>query len=523
MKYPIGIQTFEKIRKDGFLYFDKTDLIYRLVHEGMYYFLSRPRRFGKSLLISTLEAYFSGRKDLFNGLAIEKLESQWQQFPILHLDLNSKDFTQENHLAIELDLQLSRWENLYNCPCHQQRLPEDRLKTVIEAAYNATGKQVVILVDEYDKPLLQTIDDEDMQDKNRRMLKAFYSVLKTQDRYIRFALLTGVTRFSRVSIFSDLNNLRDISMDKQYQALCGVTDEELDTYCSEPIKEMATENQMDNSEMRSWLRRFYDGYHFVENGIGIYNPFSILNALSSRRLKNYWFETGTPTFLTKLLSNNPTFRLELLSGGEQTANQLASIEDFRTNPLPIMFQTGYLTIVHYDQEFRQYTLDFPNDEVRKGFTEALAPYYLSQMETGSGLELKHFVTDAREGNIYSFIERLKALFSSLPYRIKGESEHDFQNSLQMFLMLIGLYVDVEKHTSQGRIDLVIQVPRFIYIIELKVDGCAQDALEQIKQKNYDSPHAMTGKQIYLIGVNYSTQTHTVDNFLIEERHNMTTP
>ena len=517
MKFPIGIQTFEKLRKEGFLYIDKTALIFRLVNEGMYYFLSRPRRFGKSLLISTLEAFFSGRKDLFEGLAIGNLETKWQNYPILHLDLNSKDFTQENHLTIELDQQLTRWERKYHCDFSSNRLPEDRLKTIIEAAYNMTGKQVVILVDEYDKPLLQTIDDDLMQDKNRRILKAFYSVLKTQDRYIRFALLTGVTRFSRVSIFSDLNNLRDISMDKHYQALCGITDDELDAYCTLPIQEMAADNQMEHAEMRQMLRKYYDGYRFVEDGIGIYNPFSILNALSSKRLKNYWFETGTPTFLTKLLSDNPTFKLERLSGGTQTANQLATIEDFRTNPLPIMFQAGYLTIVDYDQEFGQYTLDFPNEEVRKGFTEALAPYYLSQMETGSEFEVKQFITDAREGNIYSFMERLKALFATLPYRIKGDREHDFHNSLQMFLMMIGLYVDVEKHTSQGRIDLVIQVPQYIYIMELKVDGSAEDALKQILQKGYYHPFAMSNKHVYMIGVNYSSQEQSINDYIITEQ------
>ena len=359
--YPIGIQNFEKIRKDGYLYIDKTALIYQLVKTGSYYFLSRPRRFGKSLLLSTLEAYFQGKRELFEGLAMERLEKDWEVYPILHLDLNARHYKDTAALTSILNEFLEKWEALYGTE-KQDRALEERFSYVIEQAYRQTGHRVVILIDEYDKPLLQNLHDEDMQDQLRNMLKPFYGVLKTMDGAIRFALLTGVTKFGKVSVFSDLNNLMDISMDDRYVEICGITEKEIHTCLEDEVRELAGAQDMTYEETCLRLKECYDGYHFVENSIGMYNPFSLLNTFARRKFGDYWFETGTPSYLVELLKHTH-YDLYEMANTETDVDVLNSIDSASINPVPVIYQSGYLTIKDYDPEFGIYRLGFPNREV----------------------------------------------------------------------------------------------------------------------------------------------------------------
>lgn len=363
--YPIGIQNFEKIRKDGYLYIDKTALIYQLVKTGSYYFLSRPRRFGKSLLLSTLEAYFQGKRELFEGLAMERLEKDWEVYPILHLDLNARHYKDTVALTSILNEFLEKWEALYGTE-KQDRALEERFSYVIEQAYRQTGHRVVILIDEYDKPLLQNLHDEDMQDQLRNMLKPFYGVLKTMDGAIRFALLTGVTKFGKVSVFSDLNNLMDISMDDRYVEICGITEKEIHTCLEDEVRELAGAQDMTYEETCLRLKECYDGYHFVENSIGMYNPFSLLNTFARRKFGDYWFETGRPSYLVELLKHTH-YDLYEMANTETDVDVLNSIDSASINPVPVIYQSGYLTIKDYDPEFGIYRLGFPNREVEEGF------------------------------------------------------------------------------------------------------------------------------------------------------------
>ena len=374
MKYPIGIQNFEDLRRNGYAYVDKTQFVYKLADEGKYYFLSRPRRFGKSLFLSTLEAYFQGKKELFEGLAIYEKETEWKQYPIFHIDLNTANFREEGSLYNVLNDYLTAWEDKYGTRESEVTLPL-RFKGVIARAAEKEGRNVVILVDEYDKPILQTLQNEKLQEDHRNQLKAFYSVLKTQDCYIKFAFLTGVTKFGKISVFSDLN-LIDLSMDYRYVNICGTTEEELKSYFKEGISELASANGDSESETIDKLRMRYGGYHFEKNSEGIYNPFSVLNTLAKHRYKNYWFETGTPTFLIELLKEHG-YRLPDLSKEQVSANVMSSMDSSFPNPIPVIYQSGYLTIKGYDERFKKYQLGFPNKEVEEGFLNLLLPLYNS--------------------------------------------------------------------------------------------------------------------------------------------------
>lgn len=381
MKYPIGIQDFEDLRRNGYKYVDKTNFVYKLTDEGKYYFLSRPRRFGKSLFLSTLEAYFQGKKELFDGLAIYDLETEWKKYPIFHIDLNTANFREKDSLYNVLNDYLTGWEDKYGTRDSEVTLPL-RFKGVIARAAEKEGCGVVILIDEYDKPILQTLRDPELQAEHRAQLKAFYSVLKTQDRYIKFAFLTGVTTFGKMSVFSDLNNLMDISMDYRYVNICGTTEEELKSYFKEGISELASANGDSESETIDKLRMRYGGYHFEKNSEGIYNPFSVLNTLAKHRYKNYWFETGTPTFLIELLKEHG-YRLTDLSKEQVSANVMSSMDSSFPNPIPVIYQSGYLTIKGYDERFKKYQLGFPNKEVEEGFLNLLQPLYNSAGDRSS--------------------------------------------------------------------------------------------------------------------------------------------
>ena len=517
MKYPIGIQSFADIRKRGFVYVDKTAFIYQMALMGKYYFLSRPRRFGKSLLVSTMEAYFLGQKDLFTGLAIEKLETEWIQFPVLHLDLNAQNYVSEKALQEELDKHLVIWEQAYGLDTDKSLSPETRFYNVIRNVYIQTGRQVVVLVDEYDKPLLATIDNEPLHDAYRNTLKAFFSVFKSLDACIRFGFITGVSKFSHVSIFSDLNNLNDITMHPRYVDICGISEQELHAYFDDSIRELADANGMTFEEVCGQLRKQYDGYHFRENSIGVYNPFSLLNTFDSLAFDDYWFATGTPTFLVKLLQQND-YELHELKGIRVSPRTLNSVTESHTNPIPVLYQSGYLTIKAYDRNRGRYTLDFPNEEVERGFFDFLLSYYTPMSETRSDSLLEQFTDDVCGGKPEQFMRKLQEMLSGKSYMIAGgDKEVHFQNSLYIIFKMLGYNVQVEQVTSQGRMDITIQTKDYIYIIELKLDKTAEEALRQIKDSQYVRPFQSDKRKLYLIGVNFSSETRTVEKWVVEER------
>lgn len=512
MKYPIGIQDFEKIRKEGFVYVDKTAILYHLANEGSYYFLSRPRRFGKSLFLSTLRYYFEGRRDLFEGLAVAALEKDWEQYPVLYLDLNARDYVDEHSLQAELNRHLEAWEKTYGDE-YRERATEERFLQVIKKVYEQTGKRVVILVDEYDKPLLQTIDEPEVQNRIRRKLKPFYGVLKTMDKYIRFAFLTGVTKFGKVSVFSDLNHLTDLSLLPQFNDLCGISETELHQYFDESVGELAAANGLTKDACYERLRRDFDGYHFYPHAPGIYNPFSLLNTLSYQVFKDYWFETGTPTILVRQLQKTD-YRLDNLIVDDVEEDMLNSLDVMNENPLPLMFQSGYLTIKDYDPVFRIYQLGYPNREVEEGFTRFLTTFYLPQQRDSSNFSIRHFVREVTSGNPEGFLRRLSALFADGNYQVVGDEEIYFQNTLYVFFKLLGFYVDVERHTADGRMDVLMQTPDYIYILELKVNQTAAVALQQIEDKGYAAPFAADPRRLFKLGVNFNSARRMIDDWAV---------
>ncbi len=513
MKYPIGIQDFEGLRSDGYVYVDKTALIYQLVTTGKYYFLSRPRRFGKSLLLSTLEAYFKGKRQLFQGLEMERLEKQWITYPVVHLDLNTGKYATEDALYHVLDDFLHKLEDVYGSYPSEVTL-ELRFKGLIERIAKKHGQRVVVLVDEYDKPLLQNFSRPDVQDRMRDTLKAFYSVLKTQDRFLKFAFFTGVTKFGKISVFSDLNNLVDLSMDNRFETICGITAEEMRHYFHEGIMQLADYYHVSVDEISERLRKRYDGYHFVENSEGVYNPYSLLSTLSRGRFGSYWFETGTPTFLVKLLQAEQ-FCLPDLTRQEVSADFINSIDSVGKSPIPIIYQSGYLTIKDYDERFGIYTLGFPNEEVEEGFTNFLLPYYTHIGEGNSPMFISTFVRCLEKGEPQEFMRRMETMFSDTDYRIVGDAELYFQNAFYLITKLLGFYVTVEKTLSDGRIDMVCKTRNYIYLFEFKYDKTAKEALRQIKEKGYDRPYATDKRKLYKVGVNFSRKKRCIDDWAIE--------
>ena len=512
-KYPIGIQSFEGLRLDGYVYVDKTDLIYKLVNAGKYYFFSRPRRFGKSLLISTLAAYFSGKRELFKDLAIEELEKDWIQYPVLHVDLNTGKYDSPESLYYVLNDFLYKQEAVYGSSPSETTL-ELRFKGLIERVYERHGRRVAILVDEYDKPMLQAVDNPSLQAEFKKTLKAFYSVLKTQDQYIKFAFLTGVTKFGKVSVFSDLNNLSDISMDARFQAICGITEEEITRYFQPALRNIAEVNGVSVEEAHRMLKERYDGYHFRQYGKDIYNPFSLLSTFASGEMGSYWFATGTPTFLVKLLQHD-NFPLPELTEGEVSGELLDSIDSMDKSPLPVIYQSGYLTIKGYDEEFQTYRLGFPNKEVEEGFVRFISPYYTTVSKESTASFVGNFVKDLRRGSPESFMERMSSMLSDTDYKIVGDTELYFQNAFYIVSKMLGFYTEVERTISNGRIDMVVQTKSYIYIIEFKLDQSPDVALRQIDEKGYATPFASDSRKLYKIGVNFSRERRCIDGWKIE--------
>ena len=510
---PIGIQDFEKLRKENYLYVDKTALMHRLVSTGSYYFLSRPRRFGKSLLISTLKAYFLGKKDLFKGLAVEQLEQKWTVHPVLHLDLNTAKYKEPGKLDAVLDKTLSKWEKLYDIKPHDPDFGM-RFEDVIQSAYEKSGERVAVLVDEYDKPLLETIGNEELQEDYRSTLKSFYGALKSKDGCIKFAMLTGVTKFGKVSVFSDLNNLKDISLDNRYYNLCGIDEGELHGVFEPYVQRLADSQNITLDEAYSELKRNYDGYHFSEDAHGMYNPFSVLNTLDNLKFGSYWFETSTPSYLVKLLINS-NFRLEDLAEGGVTGDVLNSVDIASSDPIPVIFQSGYLTIKGYYKDYDEYLLDFPNEEVKKGFLRYLLPMYTSVEPSKSAFQIRSFVDEVKSGDITAFMTRLESFFANTPYDLMKDTENHYQNVLFILCNLCGLYTKAEFHTSNGRVDMTIETPDYVYIFEFKYNGTAEEAMAQIKEKNYAQPFLASGKKIALIGANFSGETRNIEKYLEE--------
>ena len=522
MKYPIGIQSFDQIIEDGYVYVDKTDLVYKLTQEGKTYFLSRPRRFGKSLLVSTLKNYFLGRKELFKGLAIDRLEKEWNVYPVFHVDFNGSDFTQEGVLEKRLNGYVSDWEKKYGIYSQNDDLDlGGRFIKVLEAAHNQAGQRAVVLIDEYDKPILDVLDlNQQLENRHRNVLKAFYSVFKGADEHLQFVLLTGVTKFSQVSVFSGFNQPKDISMDARYETLCGITQEELESYFAEPIAEMAQDYRCDTDEMKLRLKKQYDGYHFSDKMTDIYNPFSLLNAMDSKRIYDYWFRSGTPTYLIRLLSHFNENMNELTGkyyGMEEFVDYKADVE----KPLPMIYQSGYLTIKDYNMRRNRFLLDFPNDEVKNGFLTMVATSYLKPKERLEGW-IDDVIDAMEDGKADTLGTLFTSFLSSIPYTMRRkedekERERYFQYTFYLIMRLISVYtVYTEKVQSQGRVDCIVETPQYVYIFEFKLDGTADEALQQIEEKGYAREYASDKRQVFKIGASFSSETGTIGEWKIKE-------
>ena len=509
MLYPIGIQSFEEIRNGGYVYVDKTALIYKLTSTGKYYFLSRPRRFGKSLLVSTMEAYFSGRKELFEGLAMASLEKDWVSYPVLHLDLTGAAYLSIDELYSKFNSFLSKYEERYDI-CTGERVASVRFENIIDVAYRKTGQKVVILIDEYEKPIIDNIDNPELMEQFRRELQGFYSVIKGKDNAIRFAFLTGVTKLGKMSIFSGLSNLNDISMDARYADICGITEQELKSNFGESVRMLAEMNGLSEEECYKKLASMHDGYHFHYRTPGIYNPFSLLNTFNANEFRMYWFETGTPTFLVRYLKQG-NYNLDNISKNDVAVETLTGANYVSPAPITLMYQAGYLTIKDYDQRFNTYNLDYPNEEVKSGFLNSLSHLYAPAL-AGGELSVYQFIRDIEKGDAKSFMERLTAFFAGNSYMIQSDLELYFQNVMSIMLKMMGLYVKTEYQTSNGRIDILFDTDKYVYIIELKRDQSADIALKQIEEKGYDKPFLASGKQIIKLGINFSSETKTIDGW-----------
>ena len=527
MKYPIGIQDFAQIIQDGYVYVDKTDLVYKLATEGKIYFLSRPRRFGKSLLISTLKYYFLGRKELFKGLAIDKLEKQWAEYPVFHISFSNGNFTDGKILRQILEDYIAEIETVYGKNPNANTIG-GRFASVLKAAHKKTGRRAVVLIDEYDKPLLDVIDldlkvtDSEgnrmrLEDYNRNLLKGFYSLFKDADEDLQFVMLTGVTKFSQVSVFSGFNQPDDISMNRRYESLCGITKEELLTVFDSSIRELADDFGMSYEETVERLKKKYDGYHFGRKMIDIFNPFSILNCFNTLELRNFWFASGTPTYLVRLLAHSNENINELV-GKYYDASQFIDYKADVEQPLPMIYQSGYLTIKDCNIEDNTYLLDFPNEEVRNGFIDTVASRYFANITQNTSWVLD--VTDClRKGDTAKFEKLMTALLSSVTYRFQRkqdqmECERYFQYTFYLIVKMLGFYSTVaEKETSEGRIDCVVECPGYVYIIEFKLNGSAQEALDQIKDKGYAKPYVADNSKLIAIGINFSSEKGTIDGFM----------
>ncbi|NDV57803.1 ATP-binding protein [Bacteroides sp. 519] len=512
-RYPIGIQSFEKLRQEGYEYVDKTHHIRKLIELGNPYFLSRPRRFGKSLLLSTIEAYFQGKKELFHGLAIEKWEAEWNVHPVLHLDLNADRYDSCENLLEMLEKQLRRWEDLYETGGEGIN-HSGRFMTVIEKAYQKTGRRVVVLIDEYDKPLLRSFHDEKLQEQFRVILTAFYTVLKSADQWLHFVLITGVTKFAQMGIFSNLNQLKDISFDPRFADICGMNRQEIEDCFQSGLQNLAAWNNLTYEETMERLTRRYDGYHFSRhNMMGIYNPFSLLNVLSDGTFENYWFASGTPTFLVEMLRKTD-FDLRELDGIEVIASSLMDDRANINNPIPMIYQSGYLTIKSYDERFQTYTLGFPNEEVKYGLLNFITPFYTPVPSQNTPFYIGKFTQELEENDIDAFLTRMRAFFGSIPYDLNDKTERHYQVVFYLIFQLMGQFIEAEVRSAIGRADAIVKTNDYIYVFEFKLNGTAEEALKQIDEKSYLIPYTADNRKLVKVGVEFDKETRNIKRYLI---------
>ncbi|MDE5643381.1 MAG: ATP-binding protein [Muribaculaceae bacterium] len=516
LKYPIGIQNFARLREDGYIYVDKTRYIHELVSSGKYYFLSRPRRFGKSLLLSTIEAFYQGRRELFNGLAIDCAGHNWVERPVLHLDFTARLYRSHNDVASAFNEFFAGLEESHHIDKSSDD-PGERFGNIIREIHHKSGKRVVILIDEYDKPLLDTVGLQDIHNEYRSVLKAVYGNLKKNDAHIEFAMLTGVTKFGKLSVFSDLNNLNDISFDDEYAAICGVTEEELRMCFTEGVHRLAAKMEIPVPEAFAELKRNYDGYHFAACSPDVYNPFSLLNCLSKRSIGEYWFATGTPTFLVKMIKSGQ-LQIRDLSDYPTALTSLYNVSLSLNDLIPVLYQSGYLTIKGFDPKFRNIAiLGYPNREVENGFLNELLAVYTPLNRDTTEFTITRFVNDVDNGMADSFMQRLQSLFSGYQYDQMelGNLELHYRNVVYLVMRMMGFYTRAEMQTANGRIDLTVQTDRYLYLFEFKLDGSAREALNQIDSRGYPTPFKADGRRIIKIGANFSSSLRSIESWIVE--------
>ena len=511
--YPIGIQTFSKIREGNYLYIDKTEYVYRMTHSASsYMFLSRPRRFGKSLLTSTLHSYFSGRKELFHGLAMEKLEKEWTEYPVLHFDMSTAKHADSEQLLQELNLKLYGYEQIYG-RLEEEVNPNQRLMGLIKRAYEQTGKKVVVLIDEYDAPLLDVVHEWENLDVLRNIMRNFYSPLKACDPYLRYVFLTGITKFSQLSIFSELNNIKNISMDEPYAVICGISEDEIRLQMKDDLAGLAKKLGITPEEALMKLKENYDGYHFTSPSPDIYNPFSLLNAFADGKFGSYWFGSGTPTYLINMLKK---FGVE----PSEIGNNRVSVEDFdapterMTSIIPLLYQSGYITIKNYDEELDLYTLNIPNKEVRIGLMKSLLPHYVGSKAPETTTMVAYLSRDIRNGDMDTALRRLQTFLSTIPQCDNTKYEGHYQQVFYIIFSLLGYYVDVEVRTPRGRVDIVLRTKTTLYVMELKLDKSAGEAMEQIDLKNYPERFALCGLPVVKVAVSFDSERCTIGGWEI---------
>ncbi len=532
---PIGGQDFSDLRRNGFIYVDKTHFVADLVSASKYYFLSRPRRFGKSLFLSTLKAYFEGKKECFEGLFLEKWEEAqaaqegreaWQQYPVLYLDLNAKNYESRENLENVLDRHLSIWENKYGVKEKRVDL-EDRFQSLLRYIYETTHQQVIVLVDEYDKPLLLTLEEglEDLNNEYRRILKGFFAVLKSGDPYLRFVFLTGVSRFSKISLFSDLNHLNDISLNRDYSSVCGITEEELKSNFQPEIKALSESEQLTYEETLEKLKQTYDGYLFIDGGEHVYNPFSLLNVFSDRMFFDYWFQSGTPTFLVQYLKKAHFYLPDLENNVEI---DLSSLNNFKVDvgsPIPILYQAGYLTLKSYNRRSGLYSLGYPNNEVKYGLIRNLLPSYSNLDETKVQRFVWQFYEKVCSGDVASFMQVISDLLANIPYSSDSKDdvrwrEQNYQIAVALIFQFMGMYTQTEVYSAKGRADCVVYTEHIIYIFEFKLwsAGTAAEALAQIQEQEYYKPLRLQGKKLVLIGTSFDEEKRNIKEWKSLEIH-----
>ncbi len=516
--YPIGDSSFESIRQEGRFYVDKTAFVYQLASTGKYYFLSRPRRFGKSLLVSTMDAYFRGRRDLFEGLAISKMEKDWTVYPVFRFDFSMGNMNDSQRLQDYIRHQLSTWEEEYGLSPAEYSSNGVRFQRVIEKAFAKTGSKVVVLIDEYDNPLFSTFGESEEHERMRDSLKDLYSILKGLSDKIKFCFLTGITRFSRMSLFSGLNNLRDLTLLPEYSAICGITQEEVDTVCAEGVETVARENKTDFEGAKLLLKDNYDGYHFGDMNLDIYNPYSLIQVFPDGRLRPYWFRSGTPEYLWKKIGelSDKESLLDVLNP-IMTTDDLEAAESENLPLEALLFQSGYLTLKEELADGRMYRLGIPNLEVRQGIYQGLLPLISGKSQKTINTDLVKLMQYADRGETEEMLSFIKSFLAEIPNRVTRDMpEIYYENNLLILFMLLGVRVTAEQDTSDGRIDLAVETEKYVYIMEFKLNKSAQSAINQIKEKSYWLPYARKGKTIILVGVNFSSQKRNIDDWLIEK-------